>query len=91
MRIKHYQGYGSVNMKVLKNSLNLVVIEVTGMHEWGLDTYDKDRACEWLLNRVKQHKDKTYRDIFKLDVNDDYVKDSNGLTIEKCTYTFTLR
>ena len=39
MKIKHWQGYGSVNMKVLLNTPKKVIIEVYGNHEYGLERY----------------------------------------------------
>ena len=41
MKIKHWQGYGCVNMKVLLNTPKKVIIEVYGNHEYGLKRYDK--------------------------------------------------
>ena len=56
MRLKHWQGYGSVNAKKLSkgpapDGRTRLVIEVTGHHEWGLvrdDVYDVHR---WLVQR----------------------------------------
>lgn len=92
MKIKHWQGYGSVNMKVLKNTPNLVIIDVYGEHEWGLDRDDKYDVCKWLLNKVNGHKETDYTQISNLQLNDRYEKDQNtGLTIERCTYTISIR
>lgn len=90
MKIKHWQGYGSVNMKVLKNTPKLVVVDVYGMHEYGLERDDTYDVCKWLLNKVNGHREDDYRNIIRLDLQDDY-KHENGEYIEHCTYTITLR
>ena len=81
MKIKHWQGYGSVNAKVTKKSLNFlknektITIKVWGNHEWGLDRsedyYDVHR---WLLSRFD--KQASYRDI--LNVEFTYLEDFEG-------------
>ena len=56
MRIKHWQGYGCINAKVVGRELNartgaeVIKIEVSGNHEWGLTWHWKDtyRVGEWL-------------------------------------------
>jgi hypothetical protein len=56
MKIKHWQGYGSVNAKVTSKTLNsyseerTITIKVWGNHEYGLDRSD-DRydVFHWLL------------------------------------------
>ena len=56
MKLKHWQGYGTVNAKRVSNTKNddgtkTLEISVTGMHEYGLvrnDTYDIHR---WLVAR----------------------------------------
>ena len=90
MKIKHWQGYGCVNMKVLLNTPKKVIVEVSGMHEYGLDRDDKFDVCRWLLNRVNGHRNDDYMQIKDLQLEDDYIRE-NGLTIEKCIYTITLR
>ena len=47
MKVKHWQGYGSVEMKVISRkqieNTKTIVVRVSGNHEWGLvrnDTYD---------------------------------------------------
>ena len=85
MKIKHWQGYGSVNYKVNKKSEKEVVIEVYGEHEWGVERDDVYDAKRWLFDRVM----KNYANIsaydLKLTTNDYYDSDD----IEHCTYTFT--
>lgn len=90
MKIKHWQGYGCVNMKVLLNTPKLVIIDVYGMHEYGLERDDKYDVCRWLLNRVNGHRNDDYMQIKDLQLEDDYIKE-NGEYIEHCKYTITLR
>jgi hypothetical protein len=57
MRIKHWQGYGSVEAKKLdrtvdENGIVTVKIRVTGDHEWGLETKDEHTVKDWLLKRM---------------------------------------
>ena len=60
MKIKHWQGYGSVNVKKLAEydtnrftGEKKIIIEVTGMHECGLsrkDPYDIYNCCSNVEN-----------------------------------------
>lgn len=80
MRIKHWQGYGSVNARKLSSSPVAdgirLVIEVTGNHECGLvrnDAYDVHR---WLVSRfAKDCPD--YRCIRDLRVTSDETGDTD--------------
>ena len=55
MRVKHWQGYGCVNMKKLKTSINgnkkTIVVEVVGNHEYGLERNDKYDVFYWICKR----------------------------------------
>lgn len=93
MKIKHWQGYGSVTAKkvskVTKNGVTTLVVKVTGNHEWGLvrdDIYDLKR---WLIDRF----DKTAADVWPYDINyryeDGYSRnEEKGIDEEYCVYTF---
>ena len=90
MRIKHYQGYGSVQAKKVSKTIvgdkTKLVIEVKGNHEYGLvrnDIYDVKR---WLFDKFEKNFKGEYYDI-EMSVNDDYVKEGN-LDVEVATYTF---
>lgn len=95
MRIKHWQGYGSVDVKKVSKTTfvnkwgekkNRMVLRVRGNHEWGLvrdDIYDVKR---WLFDRFeKSFKGNEYN--IEMDIQDDYIKE-NGLDVEVATYTF---
>ena len=85
-KIKHWQGYGTVDAKLLKKTPDEMVIQVSGMHEYGLDCdkYDTYRVYEWLVKRFDPTK--TERDIQSVDIDDDYERRGN-VDIEVCTYT----
>ncbi len=85
-KIKHWQGYGTVDAKLLKKTPDEMVIQVSGMHEYGLDCdkYDTYRVYEWLVKRFDPTK--TERDIQSVDIDDTYETRGN-VDIEVCTYT----
>ena len=84
-RIKHWQGYGSVDAKVLRNTPENMIIQVKGMHEYGLDcgAWDTDRVYEWLVKRFDPSRKPT--DIKSVDIDDEYESQGN-VDIEVCTY-----
>jgi len=60
MKIKHYQGYGLIDAKVISRKLNTaerrktVCVAVKGNHEYGLDRSDFPQdAAKWLLKVIK--------------------------------------
>jgi hypothetical protein len=91
MKLKHWQGYGSVEVKkVSKTTFNnnwgekktKLVLSVKGNHECGLvrdDIYDVKR---WLFDRFEKNFSGEYYDI-DMSIKDDYV---DG--VEVATYTF---
>lgn len=92
MRIKHWQGYGTVTAKKIskttKNGITTLVVRVNGNHEWGLvrnDIYDLKR---WLIDKF----DKSAADInpYSIDYNyeDGYERTASGIDEEYCKYTF---
>lgn len=85
-KIKHWQGYGTVDAKVLKKDKNTLVIRVSGSHEYGLDCdkYDTYRVYNWLVKRFCP--DKTEMDIKSVDIDDRYERVGN-LDVEVCDYT----
>ena len=87
MKIKHWQGYGSVNMQVIQNTPDYVKIDVSGLHEYGLERDDRYDVCKWLLNKVKGHKEDLWTNIKGMTL-ESY---EDNLGIEHCTYTITLR
>ena len=90
MKIKHWQGYGTVEMKVIsrryqvKEGIKSLVVRVTGNHEWGLERNDVYDVHRWICSRfAKDCLD--YRKITDLQLNDRYER-INGLETEVCDY-----
>ena len=90
MRIKHFQGYGSVQAKKISKKpfgdKTKLVVEVKGNHEYGLvreDIYDVRR---WLFNRFEKNFNGEDYEI-EMTIKDDYVKEGK-LDVEVATYTF---
>ena len=91
MRIKHWQGYGTVEAKRISkrhaNGLQKIHIQVKGNHEWGLVREDKYDVSRWLLKRFdKSFAGNPYTDIKELIVNSSYETDRNGISTEVCDY-----
>jgi len=95
MRVKHFAGYGTVNVtKVSKEKFTnehgeektKMVLLVKGNHECGLvrdDIYDVRR---WIFNKFeKAFNGKDYE--IDMDIQPDYVKE-NGEDVMAATYTF---
>lgn len=86
MRIKHWQGYGTVNAVRVKDKQCTLHIRVSGNHEWGLERDDVYDLYNWLVKRF----DKSVPDYLQwyrtaiVSVNDRY---ENGE--EVCDYMFT--
>lgn len=89
-KIKHWQGYGSVDAKVLRKTPDNLIVQVRGMHEYGLDcgAWDHDRVYEWLVKRFDPTK--TADDIVSVDIDDDYERQGN-VDIEVCTYDISFK
>lgn len=93
MRIKHWQGYGSVTAKkiskTVKHGITTLVVEVNGNHEYGLVRDDIYHLKEWLLDKF----DKEAVDLPPYEINysydDGYRLTPDGLDEEYCVYTFT--
>lgn len=49
MKIKHWQGYGTLNAKRLSSPANTLVVEVWGDHEWGIEHHDMYDVFNWLV------------------------------------------
>jgi hypothetical protein len=95
MRVKHFAGYGSVEVtKKSKTKFtdqwgdtkNKLVLEVRGDHECGNvrdDIYDVRR---WIFNRFEKNFNGDDYDI-QMSIEDYYVR-KNGIDVEVTTYTF---
>lgn len=68
MKIKHWQGYGSVNAKLVKikssttNSIEELTIHVWGNHECGLERYCGYDIYQWLVRKLcKKYKPEPFK------------------------------
>lgn len=65
MKVKHFSGYGSVNVKLVECKLNVMAnietfkIKVVGNHEQGLKRIDNYDVWHWLITRVVKKYKKT--------------------------------
>lgn len=67
MKIKHWQGYGTVTAKKLSSTtvnngsttLCVLRILVTGEHEWGIVCTDECTVANWLVKKF----DKNFTDV----------------------------
>lgn len=95
MRVKHFCGYGSVEVKkVSKTTITneygevktKLVLRVKGNHEWGLVRNDIFDVRTWIFDKFEKNFTK---DDYEIDmyVKNDYIEE-NGIDIEVATYTF---
>ena len=91
MKIKHWQGYGTVSAQKIKDKNCTLHVRVTGNHEWGLalrDTYD---LFNWLVKRF----DRSQTDYIKWNNKLENVRFEegstviDGLDVDTCDYYFT--
>ena len=95
MRVKHFMGYGSVEVKKISKksitngygeSKTELVLQVKGNHEYGLvrdGIYDVRR---WIFDRFEKNFKKDDYEIY-MEVKSDYIRE-NGHDVEVATYTF---
>lgn len=91
MKIKHWQGYGTVDAKKVSKTTakgyTTLVIRVTGDHEWGLVCKDIYHLKRWLIDRFDKsapEDDHTY--LWRFDCK---FVEIDGKQVESCVYTFT--
>lgn len=99
MKIKHWQGYGSVDAKVIKKittvGLNtgndhyeeLINIRVKGNHEYGLETHDKHFVAQWLGRKSLGNFE--VKDIISINVELDSTYE-NGECVEIAIYKLVI-
>ena len=90
MKIKHFQGYGTVTAnkisRTVKDGICTLKIHVEGNHECGLVRKDLFDLSRWLIKRFDRSFT-DYRSIIGMDYDDGY-KSKDGLDVEYCDYTF---
>lgn len=91
MKIKHWQGYGTVNARKVKDKNVTLHISVTGNHEWGIRRDDDYDLFNWLVKRF----DKTqtdyvewHRKLQNIFIQEWQFTDENGLDVDGCDYYF---
>ena len=64
MRIKHYQGYGIVQARNIKDKKygSDLHIQVTGNHEWGLVREDVYDVYHWLVKKFNKEIESTFKE-----------------------------
>lgn len=90
MKIKHWQGYGTVSAQKIPDKKCTLHIRVTGNHEWGLVRNDSYDLYKWLVKRF----DRNVPDFLEWnnrlrDIR--YVEGEtvvNGLDTDTCDYYF---
>lgn len=93
MKLKHWQGYGSVDVKMLAaypiNSFkNKIIIQVKGNHECGIIKRDVYDIWNWLLKRGERFNTacKDYRQITEFNVYGPTYDENN---VETAIYEIT--
>ena len=90
MKIKHWQGYGTVTAQKVKDNTCTLHIKVTGNHEWGLVRSDVYDLFNWLVKRF----DMTQTDFikWKRNLNNLYFEEGStiidGHCVDTCDYYF---
>jgi hypothetical protein len=84
MKIKHWQGYGSVIATSVKDNSCDLHVRVVGNHEWGIECRDSYTAFKWLVKRFKRNIGNDDRIIKAMRMEGGY--DRNG--DELCDYYF---
>lgn len=92
MKIKHWQGYGTVTARKVKDGSCKLHVHVEGNHEWGLIRSDSYDLYNWLVRRF----DKDVPDVLTwlrshplVDIRPDYRMDPKLGYIDTCDYYFT--
>lgn len=86
MQIKHWQGYGKVEAKRIKDNSCTLHVRVKGNHEWGLVRDDEYDLFNWLVKRF----DKTIADAMEFHRKRPHIIYMTGYEdgIETCDYMF---
>lgn len=92
MKIKHWQGYGTVSARKVKDGSCTLHVKVEGNHEWGLDRRDEYDLYNWLVRRfdkdVQDYPD-WHRACPIIEVRPSWRTDINLGVIDTCDYYFT--
>ena len=95
MRVKHFAGYGSVDVKKKSKTTftnefgekkNKLVLVVKGNHEWGLVRDDMYDVRHWIFEKFEKNF-KGYDYQIDMTIQNDYITE-NGIDVEVAKYTF---
>ena len=95
MRVKHFMGYGSVEVKKVSKkpiingygeNKTKMVLRVKGNHECGLVREDIYDVKNWIFDKFEKNFTKSEYDIY-MDIKSDYITE-NGTEVEIADYTF---
>ena len=97
MKIKHWQGYGSISARKIREydidaHTKMLVIELRGNHEYGLVRDDKYDVFNWLLNNGTRFTKscKAYTDIENITITEGHAIENSKL-IDTATYEIKYR
>lgn len=60
MKLKHWQGYGSVTAVRVKDKSCDLHVRISGNHEWGLVPCMEDIGYDWIMKRFNKAAPATY-------------------------------
>lgn len=89
MKIKHWQGYGSVDAKRIPNKSYTLHVRVTGNHEWGLRRDNLYDLYNWLVKRFDKSvpDELTWSRSANVFINEGSTV-INGIDTDTCDYYF---
>lgn len=92
MKLKHWQGYGTVDARRVKDPRCTLHVKVSGNHEWGIRRDDLYDLYNWLVRRFDRNVQ-----CYELWIRDDpnvsiiegeYTDPFTGTTTDTCDYYF---
>jgi hypothetical protein len=95
MKVKHFAGYGSVEVKKQSkvnftdefgNKKTKLILVVKGNHERGIVRDDIFDVKHWIFDKFEKNFKGDYFNI-EMSIEDDYIKE-NGVGVEVAKYTF---
>ena len=89
MKIKHWQGYGTVSAQKIKDKNCTLHVRVVGNHEWWLRRDDLYDLYNWLVRRFDKSVPDVYAWIRSANV---FINEGSsvidGLDVDTCDYYF---
>lgn len=91
MKIKHWQGYGTIEAKRIPDKSCDLCVVLSGNHEWGLRRDDMYDLFNWLVKRFdRSMKDVEWLEFRKLQP-EVYIAEWEYDGIDRCQYKFRYR